>query len=236
MRVAWYFRLDQTTNVMYRLSFLLLFLLAWMTHTAYAQGPRKIDLPDAVARDQVTVVNRELTLLHEDHYPGIRLSKAFGEGLAWIKGVDFSNGTIEFDVRGEDVKQHSFVGIAFHGQNDSTYDAVYLRPFHFLTQDTILQKRMIQYISLPEFTWRKLRAEHPNTFENSISPISDPNGWVHMRIVVKDATVTAYVNHNPTPSLVVQKVTATNSGAMGFYVADTSGGDFANLVIKRVED
>jgi hypothetical protein len=90
---------------------------------------------------------------------GIRLSKAFGEGVAWLKDIDFSNGTIEFDVRGEDVEQHSFVGLAFHGQNDSTFDAIYLRPFRFNSQDTILEKRMIQYISLPSYTWRKLRAE-----------------------------------------------------------------------------
>lgn len=35
------------------------------------------------------------------------------------KGIEFSNGIIEFDVRGEDVIQHSFVGIAFHGKGET---------------------------------------------------------------------------------------------------------------------
>jgi hypothetical protein len=210
-----------------------LFPLTLFPFFVLAQGPMKIDLQDAVAHDQIEVFNRDMTLIKEREHPGIRLSKAFGEGLAWVKGADFSNGTIELDIRGEDVKQHSFVGIAFHGQNDSTFDAIYLRPFHFLSQDTMLQKRMIQYISLPVYSWRKLRAEHPNTYENAIHPISDPNGWVHLRIDVMDDTISAYFNYSSTPSLVVQKVTDIHTGSIGFYVADTSGGDFSNLVILK---
>lgn len=210
--------------------FIVLSLFSW---TTLAQGPININLPDAVAKNQVEVINRELTILPDPSRPAIRLSKAFGEGLAWINGVEFSNGTIEFDVRGEDVKQHSFVGIAFNGQNDTTYDAVYLRPFHFRAQDSVSQYRMIQYISLPEYTWRKLRAESPGKFENKIASDLDPNGWVHMRVVVKDDTVAVYVNENPSPCLVVQKVTGAHSGRIGFYVADTSGGDFANLSVRH---
>jgi hypothetical protein len=91
----------------------------------------RLILHDAVKHGKINVYNREMTLIDEKGYEGIRLSKSFGEGLAWLKGMDFSNGTIEFDVRGEDIKQHSFVGIAFHGQNDSTFEAIYLRPFQF---------------------------------------------------------------------------------------------------------
>lgn len=193
----------------------------------------EIDLHKAVRQKNVEVYGRELTLLNEDHYKGIRLSKYVGEGVAWLKGIDFSEGTIEFDVRGEDIKQHSFVGIAFHAQNDTTFDAVYLRPFQFRVEDTILRKRAIQYISLPDYTWRKLREQSPGTYEGSIVPPPDPNGWVHMRIVVNGMTISTYINDNKEPSLVVNKVTSTHSGKIGFYVADTSGGDFANIVVER---
>ena len=204
----------------------------WM-FSAFSQVPEIIDLHKAVIQNKVEVYNRELTLINEEHFKGIRLSKDLGEGVAWLSGVDFSDGAIEFDVRGEDVKQHSFVGLAFHGQNDSTFEAIYLRPFQFRVEDTILRKRAIQYISLPDHTWRKLREQSPGTYEGSIVPAPDPNGWVHMRVVVKGMTISTYINDNKEPSLVVTKVTSTQSGMIGFYVADTSGGDFANIVVER---
>jgi hypothetical protein len=207
-------------------------LLSFWSPSIDAQKTIAIDLHDAVKHNKIDVYNREMTLIEEKAYNGIHLSKAYGEGLAWLKGIDFSNGTIEFDVRGEDVKQHSFVGIAFHGQNDSTFDAIYLRPFQFKEQDTLLRSHAIQYISLPLYTWRKLRAESPGKYEHTIDPAPDPNGWVHVRIVVKDATITTYIDGSKTPSLVVDQVTPLHSGKVGFYVADTSGGDFANIKVS----
>lgn len=179
------------------------------------------------------VYNREMTLVNEEHYAGIRLSKDFGEGVAWLKDVEFSNGIIEFDVRGENVKQHSFVGIAFHGQDTATYDAIYLRPFQFLEKDEVLRSRGIQYVSLPEFTWRVLRAQSPGKYEHSVDPAPDPNSWVRVRVVIQGSSVSTYINGNKEPSLVVEKVTKVTSGFLGFYVADTSGGDFANLTITK---
>lgn len=198
-----------------------------------AQGP--IDLHAAVERNGIEVYNRELTLVDEPGHKGIRLSKAYGEGVAWLKGVEFSNGTIEFDVRGEDAKQHSFVGMAFHGANDSTFDAVYLRPFQFRASADSLRNRMLQYISLPKHTWRALRKSAPGVNEHSITPPPDPNGWVHMRIVVNGDTISTFINGAKEPSLVVKKLTQLRNGRVGFYVADTSGGDFANIRIAPLE-
>jgi hypothetical protein len=98
-----------------------------------------------------------------------------------------------------------------------------------------LKNRAIQYISLPEFTWRKLREQSPGKYEHSIEPAPDPNSWVHVRIVIKDSTVTTYINYSKEPSLVVEKITSLNTGSIGFYVADTSGGDFANIKITKTD-
>jgi len=70
---------------------------------SFSQDP--IDLHAAVKKGNIEVYNRELSLLDEPAHAGIRLSKDYGEGVAWLKGVEFSDGVIEFDVRGEDVKQ-----------------------------------------------------------------------------------------------------------------------------------
>lgn len=209
--------------------------LLFMNVPSFSQNPILLDLHNEVKNNKVVVYNRELTLLNEASYKGISLNKAEGEGVAWLSGIEFSNGTIEFDVRGEDLKQHSFVGIAFHGQNDSTFDAVYLRPFQFKAEDSVLRNRSIQYISLPDFTWRKLREIFPTTYEDSIEPSPEPNAWVRVRIIIKDAIVSIYINGNKQPSLVVEKVTSIKSGSIGFYVADTSGGDFANITITKTD-
>jgi hypothetical protein len=198
-----------------------------------SQKQQTFDLHKLVSEKKINIFNRKLTTFKEGDRKGMRLSKAEGEGVAWLNGVEFSSGTIEFDVRGEDVKQHSFVGIAFHGVDNATFDAVYLRPFNFRTQDPVAKSHGVQYISLPEFTWRILRANFPDKYESIVLPEPDPNGWQHVRIVIEGVNVLVFINESKEPNLKVQKVTLTKGGAIGFYVADTSGGDFANLTITK---
>lgn len=202
---------------------------------SFAQTTRISDLHQLVNNKEVKVFNRELSLIHEGSRLGLHLSKDAGEGVAWLKGIEFSNGVLEFDVRGEDVKQGSFVGIAFHGANDSTYDAIYLRPFQFKATDPVLRKRSIQYISLPEFTWRNLREKFPTKYENTIEPAPDPNAWIRVRLVINNASISVYINGNNEPSLVTEKLTPVTTGMIGFYVADNSGGDFANISITKTK-
>ncbi len=208
-------------------------LLVFTIISAFSQKPVEFDLHKLVKTKGIEVFNRELSLIDEKGFQGIRLSKDLGEGVAWLKGVEFSNGTIEFDVRGENVKQRSFVGIAFHGVDNATFDAIYLRPFQFLEQNEDLRSHGVQYISLPDFTWRTLREKFPNKYEHAADPAPDPNSWVKVRIVIKDAKVSTYLNGSKEPCLVVEKVTAVKTGSIGFYVADVSGGDFANIKITR---
>lgn len=212
-----------------------MFVFSLLAISCFSQGPMKMNLQELYKKNEIEVYNRELTLINEKSYPGIRLSKDYGEGIAWLKDIDFSKGILEFDVRGEDVKQHSFVGIAFHAQNDSTFEAIYLRPFQFKSTDETLRSHSIQYIALPTFTWQVLRANSPGKYEHAIDPSPDPNGWVRVRIVIKEATISTYINGEKEPSLVVEKFTPYTHGSVGFYVADTSGGDFANLIITKSE-
>lgn len=67
---------------MKRLFWLFHSLVSLITFNLFAQGPQRIDLTDATAEDRIEVVNRDLTLISDEGYPAIRLSKAFGEGLA----------------------------------------------------------------------------------------------------------------------------------------------------------
>jgi len=112
------------------------------------------------------VVNREVTKIQDRN--GVRLSAAPGNGLAWVEGTDFRSGTIEVDIRGKEVMQQSFVGVAFHRKDDNTYEAAFLRPFNFRAQDPIRKQHAVQYITPPEFDWPRLRKEFPEEFENPV--------------------------------------------------------------------
>src|SRR6202035_5510356 len=88
----------------------------------------------------------------------VHLNEAENPGIAWITGQEFTYGVIELDVKGKDPFQQSFVGIAFHGLNDSTYEAIYFRHFNFQSTDAVRKAHAVQYIADPQYDWPKLRA------------------------------------------------------------------------------
>src|SRR5437763_14552068 len=83
------------------------------------------------------VFNRTAASLTDGNRKGVRLSARADNGVAYLRGVELGNGPIELDMRGKDVQGQSFVGVALHGVDDTTYDAVYLRPFSFKTEDRV---------------------------------------------------------------------------------------------------
>jgi hypothetical protein len=131
------------------------------------------------------------------------------------------------------VQQQSFVGVAFHGVDGTTYDAIYFRPFNFRAEDPARRQRAVQYISQPAYTWQKLRTEHPGRYEQPVNPVPDPNSWFHVRVVVAAPTVSVFVDGATEPSLVVNLLSDRKRGRVGLWVGNGSGGDFANLKISH---
>jgi len=185
----------------------------------------------AIAPKDLQVFNRSVSSLSDGTRKGLRLSESPGDGVAYLRGVELGNGTIEFDVRGKDVQGQSFVGVAFHGVDAATYDAIYFRPFNFRTEDPTRRSHAVQYISHPTYTWQKLRAEPPGAFEQPVSPAPDPNAWFHVRVVVASPKVSVFVGDAKEPSLVVNQLSDRTKGLVGLWVGNNSGGDFADLKI-----
>lgn len=199
---------------------------------AYGKERLRIDLRDLFQKGGLTVFNRHVEPVSDPSKNGLALSEEYGEGLVWVNGVSFSTGTIEVDLKGQNVLQRSFLGIAFRGADDSTFDAIYFRPFHFLSMDPVRRTRCVQYISLPQYTWQRLREEHSGVYEHAVDPAPDPDDWFHVRIVVSEAEALVYVNHAESPSLRVHLLSERNRGMIGLYTADRSGGSFGNLSIE----
>jgi hypothetical protein len=168
--------------------------------------------------------NREINIDKEVHLDGKP-----GNGLLLIKEPLFTNGRIELDLKGKDERGRSFVGLAFHGLNENTYDAIYFRPFNFKDPDR--NGHSVQYISHPEYTWNKLRREHPEKYENQISPVPEPTDWFHVTIIINYPNVDVFVNNSDKPSLTIEQLISRREGWIGFWVGNNSEGYFKNLMI-----
>jgi hypothetical protein len=212
---------------MYRLKILL-----FLTPPLFAQQTKTIDLYEWHIEKKLTIVNREAEAVIESDNRFIRFNEKENEGIAWIPTTDFKNGVIELEMRGKDVLQKSFIGIVFHALNDSTYDAVYCRPFNFEAKDAIRKVHAIQYISHPVYTWKKLREERNGLYEKEIITPPDPNGWFTLKLVVENNLIKAFINQSENPSLVVEKLSNNYTGRIGIFMGSGSGGDFKSVKVR----
>ena len=191
----------------------------------------KYDLKSLFENNKLEVYNRFVTTFSEKDKEGIRFSKNENNGVAWLKHIIFSNGIIEIDIKGKDELQQSFVGVAFHGVDNNTMDAVYFRPFNFQSTDSVNKIHAVQYVSEPDFSWEVLREKFNGTYEKAIIPSPNANEWFHVKIVIKSPQILVFVNGNPEPCLSVEKLNTRASGKLGLWVGNNSDGDFANLMI-----
>ena len=197
-------------------------------------APQQINLAEWLAGGKLRAVNRDVTALEGDKR-GVKVSEKAGPGVVWIEGSDFEQGTIEIDVRGRDVLQQSFLGIAFHGKDDKTYEAVYLRPFNFRAQDPDRHQHAVQYVAVPDYDWPRLRKEFPEEFENPVDASVAPTDWVPLRVVVKDNALQIFVGKVNAPALEVRKLGTLDRGLIGLWVGNNSDGDFTNLRVTPMK-
>lgn len=151
-----------------------------------------------------------------------------------MKGIEFANGIIEVDIQGRDLQQQSFVGVVFHGLDKETHDAIYFRPFNFKAKDPARRIRAVQYVSHPAYPWDKLRKEHPGKYEQAATPVPDPNGWFHVRIVVASPKVSAFVDGAKDPSLVISQLSDRKRGLLGLWAGGSASASFSNLTVQPV--
>jgi hypothetical protein len=187
---------------------------------------QSFDLQKLLKENKFVTTNAKVIPLTDGNKSGISMT-----GMAWIKDKKFSTGVIEVDLRGKDIFQQSFLGIAFHGVDSITYDLVYFRPFNYRAEDPIRKIHAVQYVSQPDWDWKRLRDERNGVYEKAIDPAPAATDWVHARIEVGDKQIKVFVNGAKIPSLVVDKLNDRKDGMIGLW-NEGENGDFANLVIK----
>jgi len=178
-------------------------------------------------------VGRNLSVHQDKGVTTVHLDEKDDDGKAWLDDWKFTDGTIEFDIKGKDSLQHSFVGFAFHGVNDYTYEAIYFRPFNFRSTDPVRKGHAVQYVSLPKYDWEILRNTYPNKYEQPLPVPPDPNGWFHAKIVVNGKHISVFVNNDPKPVLEVDQIVPVNGDKLAYWVGNTSGGWWKNLKVTN---
>ena len=191
------------------------------------------NLGELAKANRIEVFNRKLDQTKADSPQAVFLNAAPNDGLAWITGVELSEGTIELEIKGKNEQGRSFVGIAFHGQDNRVFDAVYLRPFNFQAAEPERRSHSIQYVSMPGHDWSELRKSHPGKYEFAITPAPDPDSWVKLKLVVKSKKVAAFVNGADAPALTVELLNDRLKGKVGLWVGNGSDGWFRNLKVVR---
>jgi hypothetical protein len=173
--------------------------------------------------------NRELS----DASDGVvHLNAGGGDGVAWLNGALIADGRISLDVKGADLQGRSFVGIAFRGTDDQHYDVVYLRPFNFNAAEQERRAHSLQYVSMPDYGWERLRKEFPGKYEAEVRPSPNPDTWVHLDLGLKGEELSVFVDGAKIPTMQIKLLSKQSKGAIGLWVGNNSDGDFRQVEIK----
>jgi hypothetical protein len=181
-----------------------LFILAALL-TSATSFSQSIDLKQMLADGKlVSGLSSEIKSFEEGNKKGINC-----RDNVWLKDIDLSYGTIEVDIRGRNEFLKSFPGIAFYAVDTSrNYDVIYFRPFNFRHADPVRRIWSVQYMSLPQYGYDRLRKENTGQFESEIIPNPKPEDWIQ----------------DLDPGL--------KQGSVGYWFGNSSSCAYKNLTVK----
>ena len=142
------------------------------------------------------------------------------DGVAWLRGSRFENGTIEFDISFSDVS--GFPGIAFRAATHDDYELFYLREKlsggPHATQYTPVLHGLYAWQIYAGTQWE---ASARWTFDR----------WMHVKLMVSGARAELYVDGDTAVQVVPRLRGPEGAGEVGFVVAPGAA-RFANFVVR----
>ncbi|HET9706008.1 MAG TPA: hypothetical protein VFP85_18335 [Vicinamibacterales bacterium] len=161
-----------------------------------------------------------------------------GGGMALLNGQTFKDGTIEVEVAGRRgpyavADDRGFIGIAFRVSADRrSWEEIYLRPDNGRAEDQVRRNHSIQYASIPDFPWPRMRKEFPERYESYVDLV--PGEWTRMRIDVSGSSARLFVNEAAQPNLIVNDLKhGAGEGGVALWIGAGSEGFFSNLRIAK---
>ena len=156
--------------------------------------------------------------------------------VAILAGSDFTGGTIALDVAGApraDVPaSRGFIGLAFHVSGDpERYESFYVRPTNARCDDQLRRNHTVQYVSVPDYPWQRLRQETPGVYESYAD--MEAGAWTHLEVRVQGTHALLFVNGASQPALIVNDLKLGDTrGAIALWSHTFTDGYFANLTVK----
>jgi hypothetical protein len=156
--------------------------------------------------------------------------------LAIVPASDFKDGIIELDVAGAPIPQvpaaRGFIGVAFRVQaHPDSFECFYVRPTNARCDDQQRRNHSVQYTSGPAYSFRRLRAESPETYEAYAD--METGAWTHLKVEVDGTRARLYVNRATQPALIVNDLKLGDThGAIALWSHTFTDGYFANLRVR----
>src|SRR5579872_3992868 len=162
------------------------------------------------------------------------------EGLALLRGTEFTDGTIEADVALKvttppGIRNPGFIGIAFRSRPDAQhYEMFYIRPGNSGAADQAMRNHSVQYVAKPDFDWYKLRRAWPWVYEAYAE--LQPETWTPIKIEVEGRRARLYVNGAANPVLVVDGLKGEDlKGGVGLWGSAGQESYFSNVRIRHAK-
>ena len=191
--------------------------LFFTAFTIKAQNPKSARIPMTADRWQFPPKSVEFI-----QYKGLAAAKILSDTAKLVlKGFDFTNGTIEFDVES---LEPPFTGIYFRRQNDEESEYFYLRVGRAgmpQAMDAAQYCPVIKGVTI----WDMLPyCQGPASIRK--------NDWIHIKLIVSGLQMLVYVNDMNRAALQIPRLEAdTKSGGLAFNGKSI----FANLVVTPGE-
>jgi hypothetical protein len=128
-----------------------------------------------------------------------------------------------------------FVGIAFRVQpHGSRFENLYLRPTNGRADDQVRRNHSVQYESMPDYPWYRLRKENPSMYESYAD--LEAGAWTELKIVVSGSKARLYVGGADEPCLIVNdlKLGAIH-GQIALWSHSTTDAYFSDLRVKQTD-
>lgn len=185
-----------------------------------------------VQAERVTYLGRDAVRVTDAGPPGLDDAGR----LAVVPGGAFQDGTIEVELSGDTAPDappewRGFVGIAFRvAKEGAQFECIYLRPKNGRSEDQLQRNHSAQYISMPGFSWQKLRSESPGKYESYVDLV--PGQWTHVKIQVAGTRARLYVDGADQPTLIVNDLKQSSAnGAIALWVGPGTIAHFSNLKV-----
>lgn len=186
--------------------------ISWQIFSQTTLEKRQFIIPEQVVVKEINYKGKNALFIEN----GLREKG----GACLLTDSNFKNGVIEVEIASD-----IFTGIIFRADSHKKGECVYFRSFNSGTKK---HKKTVQYVAKgTKYTWNYLRQNFPGKYESGAN--IKKNEWFHVKLVVKDKTVKAYVNNSSEPILTVNDMKlGDKSGSVGLW---TWKGYFANLKI-----